>query len=56
MRKYRFIYWTKKNDVLKEEQRHFYNYNEVLEIAKVIFATSNLNDLDRITVRRIYDE
>lgn len=31
MRKYRFIYWTKKNDVLKEEQRHFYNYDEILK-------------------------
>lgn len=55
MNKYRFLYWTKKNDVLREEFRHFANAKEARRFAKILYANSNILDLHRISVRRIYE-
>lgn len=54
-RKYRLIYLTKRDDVLSEEIREYYDIKDARKAAAVKLASSNLNDLHRIMVRRIYE-
>ena len=55
MKKYRLIYLTKKNDTLKEEIREYFDIRDARKAATVKLANSNLNDLHRIMVRRLYE-
>lgn len=55
MKKYRLIYLTKKNDTLREEINEAFDIKEARKIAAIKLASSNLNDLHRIMVRRVYE-
>lgn len=54
MKKYRLIYLTKKNDTLRKEINEAYNIKVARKIAAIKLANSNLNDLHRMVVKRIY--
>jgi hypothetical protein len=56
MKKYRLIYLTKKNDTLREEIREYYDIRDARKAAAIKLANSNLNDLHRIMVRRLYEQ
>ena len=55
MKTYRLIYLTKENDILREEIRKAYDIKEARKIAAFKLATTSLNDLHRIMVRRVYE-
>lgn len=56
MKKYKLIYLTKKNDTLLEEIREYYDIRDARKAAAIKLDNSNLNDVHRIMVRRVYEK
>lgn len=54
-RKYRLIYLTKRDDVLREEITAQFCIKDARRLADYRLATTSHNDLHRIMVRRIYE-
>lgn len=55
MKTYKLIYLTKGNDTLKEEINQAFDIKDARKIAAIKLANSNLNDLHRIVVKRLYE-
>lgn len=55
MKKYKLIYLTKQNDILLEEMGVYFNISDARRAASAKMATSTINDLHKIAVRRVYE-